>query len=73
LKVIGNLECRIKFYSKKNRGTSSIQLNILILQLTVYLASLYSVAGEVLKDREIGTNPLADRMASVVMLFAGGN
>jgi hypothetical protein len=35
LKVIGNLECRIKFYREKNRGTSSIQLNILILQLTV--------------------------------------
>ena len=35
LKVVGNLECRIKFYRKKNRGTSSIQLNILILQLTV--------------------------------------
>ncbi len=31
------------------------------------------VAGEILKDREIGTNPLADRMASLVMLFAGGN
>ncbi len=31
------------------------------------------VAGEILKDREIGTNPLADRMASIVMLFAGGN
>jgi hypothetical protein len=26
----------IKFYRKKNRGTSSIQLKILILQLTVY-------------------------------------
>jgi hypothetical protein len=36
LKVVGNLECRIKFYRKKNRGTFSIQLNILILQLTVY-------------------------------------
>ncbi len=30
------------------------------------------VAGEIPKDREIGTNPLADRMASIVMLFAGG-
>ncbi len=36
LKGIGNLECRIKFYREKNRGTSCIQLNILILQLTVH-------------------------------------
>ena len=31
------------------------------------------VAGEILKDREVGTNPPADRIASIVMLFARGN
>jgi hypothetical protein len=32
-----------------------------------------SVAGEILKDREVGTNPPADRIANIVMLFARGN
>ncbi len=31
------------------------------------------VAGEILKDREVGTNPPADRIANIVMLFARGN
>ncbi len=31
------------------------------------------VASEIPKDREIGTNTLADSMASIVMLFAGGS
>ncbi len=44
LKMVGNLDCRIKVYGEKNRGTSSIQLNILILQLTVYVSLSHCIS-----------------------------
>jgi hypothetical protein len=39
-----------------------------------YLTPILSkpVAGEIPKEREVGTNPPADRIADIVMLFARG-
>ncbi len=49
-------------------------INLAGIWTGTYLTPLNKpVAGEIPKDREIGTNPLADRMASIVMLFDGGN
>ena len=40
---------------------------------TTYRLLSKPVAGEILKDREVGTNPLADRIAKVATRIARGN